>query len=143
MSFNVLIVDDSKSIRSVIKKIISISGFKIKQSFEAENGREALRIMRENWVDIILSDINMPEMNGFEMLEEMRKDNLISTVPVIIISTESRDERIKDAFRLGAKGFLKKPFAPEEVKKTLYQVIGVTDDEEHGGDNEDDGDLDF
>jgi two-component system chemotaxis response regulator CheY len=140
MSFNVLIVDDSKSIRSVIKKIISISGFKMEQCLEAGNGLEALRIMRENWVDIILSDINMPEMNGIKMLEEMGKDDLLANIPVIIISTESRNERIKDAFHLGAKGFLKKPFAPEEVKKALYEIIGGNDEKNADGDDED---LDF
>jgi len=140
MSYNVLIVDDSKSIRSVIKKIISISGFKMEQCLEAENGREALRIMRENWVDIILSDINMPEMSGIKMLEEMGKDDLLANIPVIIISTESRNERIKDAFQMGAKGFLKKPFAPEEVKKALYEIIGVNDEKNADGDDED---LDF
>ncbi len=143
MSFNVLIVDDSKSIRSVIKKIISISGFKMEHCFEAENGREALQAMNKNWMDIILSDINMPEMNGLKMLEEMQKDESLANIPVIIISTESRDERIKEAFRLGAKGFLKKPFAPEEVKKTLYDVLGVSDEKNNGGDDGDDGDFDF
>ena len=112
----------------------------MEQCLEAGNGREALRIMRENWVDIILSDINMPEMNGIKMLEEMGKDDLLANIPVIIISTDSRNERIKDAFRLGAKGFLKKPFAPEEVKKALCEIIGVNDEKNVDGDDED---LDF
>ena len=143
MSFNVLIVDDSRSIRSVIKKIISMSGFRMDQCLEAENGRDALHVLSENWVDVILSDINMPEMNGFELLEALKKDSLLKDIPVIIISTEGREERIQDAFGLGAKGFIKKPFLPEEVKSILYEVIGVDDDGEYGEDEGDDGDLDF
>ena len=139
MSFNVLIVDDSSSMRAVIKKIISISGFKIDQCLEAGNGKEALEALTDNWVDVIVSDINMPEMNGFELLKSLKEDNLLKDIPVILITTESSEARMQDAFNLGAKGFIKKPFTPEEVKKILYEVIGVSDEgeyEEDRGDNE-------
>ena len=143
MAFNILIVDDSRSMRSVIKKVISMSGFKVDQCFEAENGREALDLLSLQWVDIILSDINMPVMSGFEMLEALRKDRLLESVPVVVISTEGREERMRDAFELGAKGFIKKPFLPEDIKRMLYEVIGVDDDGEYGDNERDDGDLDF
>ena len=139
MSFNVLIVDDSNSMRAVIKKIISISGFKIDQCVEAGNGKEALEALTDNWVDVIVSDINMPEMNGFELLKSLKEDDLLKNIPVILITTESSEKRMQDAFNLGAKGFIKKPFAPEEVKRILYEVIGVSDEgeyEEDRGDNE-------
>ncbi len=139
MSFNVLIVDDSNSMRAVIKKIISISGFKIDQCVEAGNGKEALEALTDNWVDVIVSDINMPEMNGFELLKSLKEDDLLKNIPVILITTESSEERMQDAFNLGAKGFIKKPFTPEEVKKILYEVIGVNNEgeyEEDRGDNE-------
>lgn len=143
MSFNVLIVDDSRSMREVIKKIISISGFKMDQCFEAGNGKEALEALAEGWVDVIVSDINMPEMNGFELLTELKKDNLLKEIPVIVITTESSEKRMQDAFNLGAKGFIKKPFSPEEVKKILYEVIGVNDEGEYEEDTGDDDDFDF
>lgn len=139
MSFNVLIVDDSSSMRAVIKKIVSISGFKMDQCIEAGNGKEALDTLAGNWVDVIISDINMPEMNGFELLGMLKKDNLLKDIPVIFITTESSEKRMQDAFNLGANGFIKKPFTPEEVKRTLYEVIGVSDEgeyEEDRGDNE-------
>ncbi|MCK4467256.1 MAG: response regulator [Desulfobacterales bacterium] len=139
MSFNVLIVDDSNSMRAVIKKIISISGFKIDRCIEAGNGKEALEALTDNWVDVIVSDINMPEMNGFELLKSLKEDDLLKNIPVILITTESSEKRMQDAFNLGAKGFIKKPFAPEEVKRILYEVIGVSDEgeyEEDRGDNE-------
>ncbi|MBE9546076.1 MAG: response regulator [Proteobacteria bacterium] len=143
MSFNVLIVDDSRSMRGVIKKIISISGFKMDQCFEAGNGKEALEALAWDWVDVIVSDINMPEMNGFELLAELKKDNLLKEIPVIVITTESSEERMQDAFNLGAKGFIKKPFSPEEVRKILYEVIGVSDEGEYEEDTGDDEAFDF
>lgn len=143
MSFNVLIVDDSNSMRAVIKKIISISGFKIDQYIEAGNGKEALEALADNWVDVIVSDINMPEMNGFELLERLKKDNLLKDIPVIIITTESSEERMQYAFNLGVKGFIKKPFLPEEIKKILYEVIGVNDEGKYEEDRGDDEAFDF
>ena len=143
MSFNVLIVDDSRSMRAVIKKTISMSGFKMDQCLEAGNGREALDVLAKVWVNVIISDINMPEMNGLEFLEELKKDSLLKAIPVIVISTEGSEKRIQNAFDLGAKGFIKKPFLPEEIKKVLYEVIGVSDEGEYGEDKGDDDAFDF
>ncbi|HUV49807.1 MAG TPA: response regulator [Anaerolineae bacterium] len=143
MSFNVLIVDDSSSMRAVIKKIILISGFKMNQCFEAGNGKEALAVLADNWVDVIMSDINMPAMNGFELLVRLQKDNLLRDIPVIVVTTESSEKRKQDAFNLGVKGFIKKPFLPEEVKKILYDVIGVSDEGEYEEDRGDDKAFDF
>ena len=143
MSFNVLIVDDSRSMRAVIKKTISMSGFKMDQCLEAGNGREALDILAKAWVDVIISDINMPEMNGLELLEELKKDSLLKAIPAIVISTEGSEKRIQDAYDLGARGFIKKPFLPEEIKKVLYEVIGVSDEGKYGEDKGDDDTFDF
>jgi two-component system chemotaxis response regulator CheY len=131
MSFNVLIVDDSKSVRSVIKKIIAISGFQVGNCYEAVNGKQALEILSKEWVDIILSDLNMPEMNGLEMLAAIKADRDLQEIPVIIISTEGSDEKIKSVLEMGAKQFIKKPFSPEYVRKVLYEVIGMEDEETH------------
>jgi len=143
MSFNVLIVDDSRSMRAVIKKTISMSGFKMDQCLEAGNGREALDVLVKAWVDVIISDINMPEMNGLEFLEELKKDSLLKAIPAIVISTEGSEKRIQDAYDLGARGFIKKPFLPEEIKKVLYEVIGVSDEGKYGEDKGDDDTFDF
>jgi len=143
MSFNVLIVDDSRSMRAVIKKTISMSGFKMDQCLEAGNGREALDVLVKAWVDVIISDINMPEMNGLEFLEELKKDSLLKAIPAIVISTEGSEKRIQDAYDLGARGFIKKPFLPEEIKKVLYEVIGVSDEGKYEEDKENDDAFDF
>jgi two-component system chemotaxis response regulator CheY len=143
MSFNVLIVDDSNSMRAVIKKIISISGFKMNHCYEAANGVEALDILSKSWVDIILSDINMPEMNGLELLNRLKQDELYKDIPVIVITTEGSSERMEEAFNCGARGFIKKPFLPEDVKKILHEVIGVDEDGKYQEDQRDVDDLDF
>jgi len=85
----------------------------------------------------------MPEMNGLEFLGELKKDSLLKAIPAIVISTEGSEKRIQNAFDLGAKGFIKKPFLPEEIKKVLYEVIGVSDEGEYGEDKGDDDAFDF
>jgi two-component system chemotaxis response regulator CheY len=140
MSFNVLIVDDSNSMRAVIKKIITLSGFKMDQCYEAGNGKQALEILSKVWVDIILSDLNMPEMNGLELLAALKGDNLLKEIPVVIVSTEGSDERRKVVLEMGAKEFIRKPFSPEYVRKILYEVIGVGDEGTYeGSERENDG----
>jgi two-component system, chemotaxis family, chemotaxis protein CheY len=143
MSFNVMIVDDSGAMRSVIKKIIIMSGFNMNLCLEAGNGREALERLKGNWVDAIISDLNMPEMGGVELLHELSRDALYQTIPTIIVSTEGSGERMKEAFNSGAKGFIKKPFLPEEIRMVLYNVIGVGTDGEYQDDSRhaDEGDF--
>jgi len=143
MSFNVLIVDDSKSVRSVIKKIITISGFQMDQCYEAVNGKQALEILSKEWVDVILSDLNMPEMNGFEMPAAIKADSHLQEIPVIIISTEGSDEKRNAALKMGAKQFIKKPFSPEYVRRVLYEVIGMEDEETHERNERDNDGSDF
>ncbi|OPY18264.1 response regulator [Syntrophus aciditrophicus] len=143
MSFNVMIVDDSNAMRGVIRKIIAMSGFKMDACLEAGNGKEAMTLLDSNWVDVILSDINMPEMNGLELLSRLKQDDLFKEIPVIMITTEGSSPRMEEAFRYGAKGFIKKPFLPGDLKKVLHEVLGVNDDGDYGSDEEGDSDLDF
>jgi two-component system chemotaxis response regulator CheY len=143
MTFNILIVDDSLSMRAVIKKIIGMSGIRTDKCYEAQNGREALEVLAGNWVDIILSDINMPEMNGIEFLKALRSDELFKEIPVVFISTEANAERIKEASLLGARGFLKKPFVPEELRKLLYSVLGLSDQGAYGDTDQNTEEMDF
>ena len=143
MSFNLLIVDDSNSMRAVIKKIVTISGFKMDKCLEANNGKEAMDLLSTNWIDIIISDINMPEVNGLELLDQLKKNDTLKEIPVIMITTEGSSERMKEAFERGAKGFVKKPFLPEEIKKVLYQVIGVGENGEYKEDTRNADECDF
>lgn len=143
MSFNVLIVDDSSAMRAVIKKIVVMSGFKMDKCLEAGNGREALATLADEWVDVIISDINMPEMNGLEFLKCLQQDRLYKDIPVIMISTEGSYERVEEALAGGARGFIKKPFLPEDLRKKLYEVIGVGEDGQYDEDTADGDGLDF
>jgi len=143
MSFNVLIVDDSASMRAVIKKIVTISGFQMDKCLEANNGREAMEVLSTNWIDIIISDINMPEVNGLELLEQLQKNETLKEIPVIMITTEGSAERMQEAFKRGAKGFVKKPFLPDEIKKILYDVIGVGENGEYKEDTSNADECDF
>ena len=143
MSFNVLIVDDSNAMRAVIKKIVNISGFQMDECLEAGNGKEAIEVLSHNWVDVIISDINMPEVNGLEMLDRLQHNDTLKEIPVIMITTEGSSERMQEAFKRGAKGFIKKPFLPEEIKKILYKVIGVGENGEYKEDTRSADECDF
>jgi two-component system chemotaxis response regulator CheY len=136
MAYNVLIVDDSSATRSAIKKVIKMSGFDVGEYFEAGNGREALAVLENNWADVILSDINMPIMDGLSFFKEILKDTVMASIPVIFVTTEGRGEGIKKTRQMGAKGYITKPFRPEEIRKVLVEVLG-----EPHGDRRDTSDL--
>jgi two-component system chemotaxis response regulator CheY len=128
MAYNVLIVDDSSATRSAIKKVIQMSGFDVGEYFEAGNGRDALSVLEKNWADVILSDINMPIMDGISFFKEVLKDAIMSSIPFIFVTTEGRGEGIEKTRKMGAKGYITKPFKPEEIRKVLVEVLG----EPHG-----------
>ena len=126
MSLNVLIVDDSSVMRSVVKKVLNLSGFELGELYEAGDGREALDRLDEHWIDVVLTDINMPVMDGFELLRHMKDDDTTKSIPVIIISTEVRDEKIEEILGLGAAGYITKPFKPEDIRDIFTNSLGVT-----------------
>jgi two-component system, chemotaxis family, chemotaxis protein CheY len=128
MSYNILIVDDSKTMRQVIKKALVLSGFKIGECLEAGNGREALIVLSSTWVDLILSDIHMPEMDGFGFLKALRENENWKDLPVVMITTEANEQRLQEAMALGARGYIRKPFTPENIRTFLSRVMGDNDD---------------
>ena len=124
MSYNILIVDDSKTIRSVIKKTLDIADVPVGVLYEAENGKEALDVMNSNWIDLIFADINMPVMTGIEMIKKMSEDNTLDKTPVIIVSTDGSKTRIDELLELGVKAYLRKPINPEELRNIVKEVMG-------------------
>jgi len=124
MAFNILIVDDSPIMRQVIKKTVRISGIDIGEIYEAGNGFEGLKQARDNWTDLILTDINMPEMDGITYIKELKEDEVLSSIPIIVISTEGRDEVVQEALSLGASDYITKPFRPEEIGRDVLRVLG-------------------
>lgn len=125
MSLNVLIVDDSATIRAVIEKTLGMAQVPITELHHAENGKEALRILEDHWIDLVFSDINMPVMNGIEMVEKMRENGLMKNTPVIVISTEGSATRIEQLKELGVTAYLRKPFAPEQFQAVVQEVVGA------------------
>ena len=124
MSYNILLVDDSKTIRAVIKKTLDIADVPVGDLYEAENGKEALDVMNSNWIDLIFADINMPVMTGIEMIKKMSEDNILEKTPVIIVSTEGSKTRIDDLLELGVRAYLRKPINPEDLRNIVKEVMG-------------------
>lgn len=123
MGINILVVDDSKIIRGVISKTLHLSNIEIGTIYEAGNGKEALEILKNNWVDLILTDINMPEMNGVELIDEISKDEVLRTIPIAIISTEGSQLRVEELKSKGVKAYLRKPFTPESLKNMIVDLL--------------------
>jgi len=125
MAYRVLIVDDSPAMRTFVRRVIDMSGFDLSKCFEASNGEEALGLLRNEWVDAILTDINMPEMDGQEFLRRLSEDELLRSIPAIVISTDSTAHRIASVTSLGARGYITKPFLPEALRAELERTLGV------------------
>ena len=128
MAFNVLIVDDSPAMRSFIGRVLDLSGLEIGACLEADNGAEALEILGKSCVDVILTDINMPVMNGEQFLAEIASRGDLNRVPVVVVSTDSSGLRMERMLSLGAKGYVKKPFSPESLREELERVLEMAHD---------------
>lgn len=124
MAINVLIVDDSAVMRAMIKKTIFNSGVETAEIYEASNGKEGLHILNEHWLDILFLDLNMPVMDGMEMLAHIRNTPETRDLPVLIVSTESNEERIRMINQMNA-GFVHKPFTPERLREKILEALGL------------------
>ena len=127
MSYNVMIVDDSKSMRKVILKTLQLSGFQIGECLEASNGQEALDILEGKWIDLILSDVHMPVMDGFGFIRSLREKDICRDTPVVFVTTEANEDRLNQLMALGGTGYIRKPFRPEEIRALLSRIMGETD----------------
>ncbi len=127
MPYNLLIVDDSLTMRKVIRKSVIMSGFDLGDCWEAANGEEALAVLRVHGVDLILTDLNMPGMDGLELTRALEKDEKTRHIPVVYITTHG-PERIPSGELNRVKGFIQKPFHPEAIRDVLRQVMEKKDD---------------
>ncbi|TWI63932.1 two-component system chemotaxis response regulator CheY [Desulfobotulus alkaliphilus] len=140
MAYKMLVVDDSQPMRSVIKKTIRAAGYGDADFLEASNGREALAVVGESWLDLVVTDYNMPDMNGMEMIEEFKKDAVLAGIPVLVVTTEGSLEKVEAFLQMGAAGYIKKPFSPEQIREKIVAILG----EPHGTESEEgDAELDF
>lgn len=142
MTLNMLVVDDSAVMRSVIIKTLRLSGLQIGEVHQAGNGVEALKVLGENWVDLALVDLNMPVMNGEELINQVRQDPETSDLNIIVVSTEGSETRI-NALRKKNVEFIHKPFVPEDLREMVFKLTGVENAQQHNGFAGAGGDFDF
>jgi two-component system chemotaxis response regulator CheY len=118
-----LIVDDSSVMRKIVERALRQAGLDSLVVHEAGSGTDGLELLKTKQVDLILSDINMPSMDGLEFLRQIRAQNLAPGVPVVMITTESSEEHVKQAILAGAQGYIRKPFTAEQVKERVLPLI--------------------
>jgi two-component system chemotaxis response regulator CheY len=122
MAFTVLVVDDNRMMRGMVARTVSMSGLPVGKLLEAGDGAEALTIMRREWIDLVLLDINMPVMDGEEFLSRVRGDQALRSTMVVVVSTESSQPRITRLRLMGA-GFIHKPFRPEQLVAAVNELM--------------------
>lgn len=120
-----LIVDDSSVMRKIVERALRQAGLSLSRVHEASSGSEALDVLKNERVQLILSDINMPVMDGLEFLRQLRSQELAPDVPVVMITTESSEEHVKAAIVAGAQGYIRKPFTAEQVKDRVIPLLDL------------------
>ena len=123
MDLNVLIVDDSSAIRKILVRVLSQTDLPIKRVHEASDGAEALKIVEGNDVSLILSDINMPNVDGLELLQKLSLTPKWKDLSVIMITTEGSQAKVLEAVQLGAKGYVRKPFTADQIKEKVLACL--------------------
>jgi two-component system, chemotaxis family, chemotaxis protein CheY len=125
MAFNILLVDDSLTVRAVIKKTLRLAGIEIGELHEAGNGQEALAVLDANWIDLVFADLCMPIMDGEEFVDHLHESGAIANLPVVIVSSAGSEPRIARLREKGVRDFVHKPFTPERIREVVDQVMGV------------------
>ena len=119
-----LIVDDSSVMRKIVERSLRQAGLDLSKVFEAGNGAEALTVLQGDKVDLILCDINMPVMDGLEFVKQLAGVENAKGTPVVMITTEGSEAHVVQALSAGARGYIHKPFTPEQVKEQVIPVLG-------------------
>ena len=123
MKINILVVDDSAAIRKILMRVLSQTDLPIEEVHEASDGTEALKILKNGQVNLVLSDVNMPNMDGLELLTTVRANTEWKKVPVIMITTEGSQAKVFEAVQLGANGYVRKPFTAEQIKNKVLSCL--------------------
>lgn len=120
---NVLIVDDSAAMRKILRRVLGQAEAPVSQAFEATDGVEALEVLKTQNIGLILSDINMPNMDGLELLSRVRAEEEWRDVPFVMITTEGSDRKVVEAMQLGASAYVRKPFTPCQIREKLAGLM--------------------
>ena len=118
-----LIVDDSSVMRKIVARALQQGGVSIGEILEAGNGAEALDILRQQRVDLVLSDINMPVMDGLEFVRQLQSVENAKGIPVVMITTEGSESHVMQAISCGARGYIRKPFTPDQMKQSVLPLL--------------------
>jgi len=129
MAFNILLVDDSLTVRKVITKALQLAEVDIGELFEAGHGAEALEVLEKEWVDLVFADIMMPVMDGEEFVQKLNESGQIKELPVIIVSSAGSEPRVQRLKELGVRDYIQKPFTPEQIREVVDSVMGVSANE--------------
>jgi two-component system chemotaxis response regulator CheY len=123
MAIRALIIDDSSVMRKIVERSLRQAGIDLSEVFQAGNGAEALGVLKESVVDLILCDINMPVMDGLEFIKQLPGVENAKNVPVVMITTEGSEAHVVQALSCGARGYIRKPFTAEQVKEHVIPVL--------------------
>ena len=123
MALGVLIVDDSAAIRKILLRVLSQTDLDIGEVLEAGDGAEALAMLETKRIGLVLSDINMPKMDGLQFLTSVRSRSEWNGIPIIMITTEGSQAKVMEAVQLGAQGYVRKPFTAEQIKEKISSCL--------------------
>jgi two-component system chemotaxis response regulator CheY len=123
MESDVMVVDDSAAIRKILNRVLRQTGMAIGTVHEAGDGQEALELLRAHKIDLVLTDINMPKMDGLQLLSAMKASPQWNSIPVMMITTEGGETKVGEAVRLGAAGYVRKPFTADQIKEKLAGIV--------------------
>ena len=123
MALDILIVDDSAAIRKILQRVLRQADLPLGNLYEAGDGAEALEALKTKSVGLILSDINMPNMDGLQLLGNLKAATEWRNVPVVMITTEGSQARVMEAVQLGAAGYVRKPFTADQIKEKLLTFL--------------------
>jgi len=123
MESDVLVVDDSAAIRKILQRVLRQTGMAIRTIYEAGDGQEALDLLKAQKVGLVLTDINMPRMDGLQFLGAVKASAQWRHIPVVMITTEGGETKVGEAVRLGAAGYVRKPFTADQIKEKLAGIL--------------------
>ncbi|MCX6627169.1 MAG: response regulator [Candidatus Solibacter sp.] len=123
MDSDVLVVDDSAAIRKILTRVLRQTGLAIQTIHEAGDGQDALALMALHRIDLVLSDINMPKMDGLQLLASLKASSQWRNIPVVMITTEGGETKVAEAVKLGAAGYVRKPFTADQIKEKLVGIL--------------------
>jgi two-component system chemotaxis response regulator CheY len=125
MPFTLLIVDDSATTRSIIKKVLGMCALDLGALHEATNGQEGLAKLRSTWIDLVLVDLNMPVMNGAEMIAAMAQDEVLRSIPVVVVSSEGNRTVLDSLAAQGVREIIRKPFEAALLRGIIERTLHV------------------